>query len=73
MDFYFILLKLAKFSSNTGKILFEGLIHLFIYIRNNTNLGLIYSDKIEDKPLSDLLKQSIIITDNQLMVLYDSI
>ena len=31
--------KLAKFSANPGKVHFEGLIHLLIYIRDNKTLG----------------------------------
>ena len=59
-------------SSNTGKVHFEGLIHLLIYIRDNKNLGLKYYAKIEDAPLSNLLRKTIINKENQLMVLYDS-
>ena len=64
--------KLVKFLSNTGKVHFEFLVHLLRYIRYNNNLGLIYYDNIEDVPLSDILIQSIINNENQLMVFSDS-
>ena len=32
--------KLEKISSNRGKVHFEGLVHLLIYVRDNTTLGL---------------------------------
>ena len=43
------------------------------YIGDFKNLILICYDKIEDAPLSNLLRQDIIKTENQLMVFYDSI
>ena len=42
------------------------------YIRDNDNLGLKYYAKIEGAPISDLLIQSSINTENQLVVLSDS-
>ena len=63
----------GKFSSNTGKLHFEGLIHLLRYIRDKKNFGIKYHSKIEDAPISDLLIQAIIETKNQLMVLSDNI
>ena len=45
---------------------------MLIYIRDNNNLGFKYYAKIEDSLLSNLSRQSIIKTDNQLMVFYDS-
>ena len=39
----------------------------------NKNLGMKYYSKIEDAPLSEILRQEIIKTENQLMVFYDSI
>ena len=72
MDLCFTVHKLAKFSSNTGKVHFDSLVHLLIYIRENNNLGLKYYPKIEDAPPSDLLRQDIIKTDNQLLILSDS-
>ena len=46
---------METFTSNTGEVHFEGLVHLLIYIRYNNNLGLKYYAKIEDAPLSELL------------------
>ena len=63
----------GKVSSNTGKLSSEGLVHLLRCIRKNNNLVLKYYAKIEDAPISDLLRQDIINTENQLMVLSDSI
>ena len=62
----------GKVSSNPGKVYLEGLVHLLRYIRVNKNLVLICYAKIEDSPISDLLRQVIINTENQLMVLSDS-
>ena len=64
--------KLESFPSNPGKLQYEGLVHLLKYIRDNKTLGLKYYAKIEDAPLSDLLIQAIIKTDNQLMLFSDS-
>ena len=69
MVFFFAVHNLAKCSSNYGKVYFQGLVHLLRYIRNNRNLGLKYHSKIEDAPLSDLLIQDGIKSENQLMVL----
>ena len=55
VDLYFSVNKLAKFSSNSGKLSFEGLVQFLRYIRYNKNLGLIYYANIEDATLSDLL------------------
>ena len=65
--------KVGKVSSNTGKLHFEGLVHLLIYIRENKNFGLIYYANIEDAPLYKLLRQDSIKTENQLTVLSDYI
>ena len=59
--------KLANFSSNPGKVHFEGLVHLLRYIRDNKTLGLKYYADMNDAPVSDLLRQASIKTDNQLM------
>ena len=59
--------KLEKFSANPGKVHFEGLIHLLRYIRDNNTLGLKYYSHMNDAPLSDLLIQASIKTENQLM------
>ena len=64
--------KLAKFSSNPGKVHFEGLVHLLRYIRDNNTLGLKYYDNMNDAPISDLLRQASINTENQLMSFSDS-
>ena len=72
MDLWFAVHKLAKFSSNPGKLHSEGLVQLLIYIRDNKNLCLRYSSKIGDEHLSNLLIQARINTENQLMVIYDS-
>ena len=57
VDLIFSVHKLAKFSSNTGKIQYEGLIYLLRYIRYNKTLGLKYYADINDAPVSDLLRQ----------------
>ena len=59
---------METFSSNTGEVHFEVLVHLLIYIVDNKNLGLKYYAKIEDAPLYDLLIQGRINTEKQLMV-----
>ena len=64
--------KLAKFSPNLGKVHFKGLVHLLIYISDNKTLDLKYYAVLKDAALSDLLRQAIIKTDNQLMAFYDS-
>ena len=58
---------IAKFSSNSGKVHFGRLVHLLRYIRDNKTLGFNYYANINDVPLSDLLRQSNINTDNQFM------
>ena len=72
MDLSFALHKLAKFSANPGKSHFEGLIHLLIYIRDNTTLGLKYYADLNDTPVTDLLRQANIKTKNHLMAFSDS-
>ena len=64
--------KLAKFSSNSGKLHFEVLVNLLSYIRDNKTLGLKHYANKNDSPLSDLLIQASINTDNPLMDLSDS-
>ena len=73
VDLCFAVYNLEFFSSNTGKVQFEVLVHLLKYIRDKNNLGLKYNSKIEDATLYDLLRQSIIETENQFMVFSDSI
>ena len=47
--------KLASFSSNPGKVHFEGLVHILGYIMYNKTLGLNDYSYIKYVPLSDLL------------------
>ena len=56
--------KLAKFSANPGKVHFEGLVHLLIYIRDNKTLGLKYYADLNDAPVTDILRQANINTNN---------
>ena len=63
--------KLAKFSTNSGKVHFEGLVHLLIYIRYNNTLGLKYYVDINNAPVSDLLRKASIKTENHLMYFSD--
>ena len=72
VDFSFAVHKLEKFSSNFGKIHFEGLEYLLIYIRENNTLVLHYYDDMKDAPLTDLLIQASIKTKDQLMAFSDS-
>ena len=67
----FCITQVGKFSSNPGNVHFEGLVHLLRYIRDNKNLGLKYYTEIEYAPLSDILRQARINTDNQFMMFYD--
>ena len=72
MDLSFAVHKLAKFSANPGKVHFEVLIHLLRYIRENKTLGLKYYADMNDAPVIELLIQSSIKTENQLMAFSDS-
>ena len=72
MDLTFAVHKLAKFSANPGKVHFEGLVHLLIYIRENKTLGLKYHADLNDAPVTDLLRQVNIKTKNHLMAFSDS-
>ena len=72
MDFRFSVHKLDFFSSDPGKVHFEGLVCLLGYIRDDKNLGLVYYAKIEDAHLYELLIQDSNNTDKQLMVFSDS-
>ena len=67
MDLSFAVHKLAKFLANSGKVHFEGLIHLLIYIRDNNTLGLKYYADLNDSPVTDILRQANIKTKNHLM------
>ena len=64
---------MENFSSNPGRVHSEGLVHQLSYIKVNKNLGLKYYTKIEDAPLSDLLRQAIIKSENQFIMFSDSI
>ena len=72
MYFSFAVHKLEKFSSYPGKVQFECLVHILRYIRDNKTLGLKYYANINDAPLSDLLIQAGIKTENQLVAFPDS-
>ena len=72
MDLSFAVHKLAKFSGNLGKVHFEGLVHLLRYIRVNEPLGLKYYAALNDAPVTDLLRQANIKTNNNLMAFSDS-
>ena len=67
VDLSFAVYKLAKFSSNPGKVHFEGLVHILRYIRYNKTLGLKYDEDMNDAPVTELLRQASIKTDNNLM------
>ena len=59
------------FLSNHGKVHFEVLVHLLRYISENKTSVLKYSANMKDAFLSDLLRQSNIKTEKQLMVFFD--
>ena len=59
--------KLEKFSANPGKVHFEGLINILRYIRDNKTLGLKYYAGTNDAPVTDLLRQASIKTENHLV------
>ena len=61
-----------NFSANPGKVHFDGLVHLLRYIRDNKTLGLKYYADLNDAPVTDLLRQSNIKTNNNLMAFSDS-
>ena len=63
VELIFAVKKLEKFSANPGKVNFEGLVHILIYIGENKTLGLKYYANINDAPVSDLLRQASIKTD----------
>ena len=72
MDLSFAVHKLAKFPSDPGKVHFEGLVHLLRYIRDNKTLGLKYYADLNDAPVTDLLIQANIKTNNNVMDVSDS-
>ena len=67
MDLSFAVHKLEKFSENPVKVHFEGLIHILRYIRYNKTLGLNYYTYMNDAPVTDLLRQASIKTENHLI------
>ena len=71
VDFSFAVHKLEKFSSNPGKVNFEVLVHLLIYISDNNTLALKYYSGMKDATLSDLLRQANIKTKNHFMAFSD--
>ena len=72
VDLSFAVQKWAKFSANPGKVHFGGLVHILRYIRDNNTFGLKYYADMNDAPVTDLLRQAIIKTENHLMDFYDS-
>ena len=64
--------ELAKFSSNPGKVHFEGLVQLFRYIRDNTTFRLKYYSDMNDSPVYYMLRQASIENKNKLMAFSDS-
>ena len=71
VDLCFEVQNMQAFSWNTGKVHFEGLVNFLRYIVDTKNLGFIYYAKIEFTDLSDILIQSIIKNNNQLLVFFD--
>ena len=65
--FSFLVHKLARFSSNPGKLYFESLVHILRYIREKNNFGLNHYSYMNDAPVSVLLRQASIKTENQFM------
>ena len=61
-----------SFSANPGNVHFEGLVHLLRYIRENKTLGLKYYVDLNDAPVTDILRQANIKTNNNLMAFSDS-
>ena len=72
VDLSFSVNRLAKFSENTGKLHFDILVHILRYIRDNKTLGLKYYANKNDSPVSDLLRQASIKTENHVMDFSDS-
>ena len=72
LELSFAVHKLGKFSANSGKVHYEGLVHILRYIRDNKTLGLKYYADMNDVPVPDLLRQASIQTENHLMRFSDS-
>ena len=64
--------RLEKISTNPGKVHFEVLVHLLRYIRYNKTLGLKNYADMNDAPVTDMLIQAIIKTENHLINFSDS-
>ena len=73
VDLSFSVHKLANFSAKPGKVHFEGLVYLLRYVVDNKTLGLKYYADMNDSPVTGLLIQASIKTDNHLMDFSDSI
>ena len=73
VDLSFSVQKVATLSSNPGKVNFEGSVHILRYIIDNKNLGLKYYTDMNDAPVTEMLRQAIINTDNHLMDFSDYI
>ena len=67
MDLSFAVHKLATFSEKLGKVHFEGFVHLLIYVTDNKNFVLKYYADMNDAPVTDLLINNSIKTENHLM------
>ena len=66
MDLNFEVHKLEKFSTDPGKVHFEVLVHILRYIRENKTLGLKYYVDMNYAPVSDLLRQASLKTENHM-------
>ena len=64
--------QVSKVFRNTGKVHFEALMHILRYIRDNKTLGLKYYVDMNDAPVTELLRQASIKTENHLMDFSDS-
>ena len=67
VDLSFSVHKLTMVSSKTSGVHFDCLVHFFIYIMYNKTLGLKQSAEFNDAPVSDLLRQVSINTENNLI------
>ena len=72
MGLSFAVQKLTKFSANLDKVHSEKLVHLLRYIRDNMTFGFNYYADMNDAPVSDLLRQASIKTEDHLMDFSDS-
>ena len=70
VDLSFAVHKLTNFSENTGKVHFEGLVHLLRYIRDNKTLGLKKNADLNGVLVTDILRQANIKTKNHLMTFF---